>query len=116
MTGVQTCALPIYFRLAVYGSRAFAEVLTPTMDTFRFLPAVEGKASHLAEVPQPEMMEFRGINTARLELDHFALCIKEHRAYPIPLEEVLHGVCVFEAAVKSAASGLPVAVEKMDRY
>lgn len=104
------------FRLAVYGAKAFAEVLTPTMDTFRFLPAVEGKASHLAEVPQPETIEYRGINTARLELEHFALCIKEHRAYPIPLEEVLHGVCVFEAAVKSAASGLPVAVEKMDRY
>ena len=103
------------FRLAVYGAKAFAEVLTPTMDTFRFLPAVEGNASHLAEVPQPETLEYRGVNTARLELEQFAQCVQAGRQYPIPLEEVLHGVCVFEAAVKSAASGLPVAVETMDR-
>lgn len=103
------------FRLAVYGAKAFAEVLTPTMDTFRFLPAVEGKASHLAAVPQPEVLEYRGANTALLELAQFAQCVKEKRAYPIPLDEVFHGVCVFEAAVKSAASGLPVGVEKMDR-
>ena len=102
------------FRLAVYGSQAFAEVLTPTMDSFRFLPAVQGKASHLAEVPQPESLEFRGANTARLELEQFARSIAAGAAFPIPLEEVYHGVCVFEAAVKSAASGLPVPVEKMD--
>jgi predicted dehydrogenase len=103
------------FRLAVYGAKAFAEVLTPTMDSFHFMPAVEGKASHLAEVPQPESLEYRGVNTARLELEAFAQCIEAGRSYPIPLEEVLHGVCVFEAAVKSAASGLPVKVAAMNR-
>jgi predicted dehydrogenase len=103
------------FRLAVYGAKAFAEVLTPTMDSFRFLPAVEGKASHLAEVPQPEALEYRGVNTARLELEEFAQCVQAGRSYPIPLDEVLHGVCVFEAAVKSAASGLPVKVTAMNR-
>jgi predicted dehydrogenase len=102
------------FRLAVYGAKAFAEVLTPTMDTFRFLPAVEGKASHLAEVPQPETIEHRGVNTARLELEQFAQCVLDGSVYPVPLDDVYHGVCVFEAAVKSAASGLPVAVENMD--
>lgn len=102
------------FRLAVYGAKAFAEVLTPTMDTFRFLPAVAGRASHLAEVPQPEIIEYRGINTARLELEQFAQSVQEAKPYPVTLNDVYHGVCVFEAAVKSAASGLPVAVEKMD--
>jgi predicted dehydrogenase len=102
------------FRLAVYGAKAFAEVLTPTMDTFRFLPAVEGKASHLAAVPAPETIEHHGVNTAQLELEMFAQCVLERRSYPVPLDEVFHGVCVFEAAVKSAASGLPVSVEKMD--
>jgi len=102
------------FRLAVYGAKAFAEVLTPTMDTFRFLPAVEGKASHLAAVPAPETIEHHGVNTAQLELEMFAQCVLERRSYPVPLDEVFHGVCVFEAAVKSAASGLPVRVEKMD--
>ena len=102
------------FRLAVYGAKAFAEVLTPTMETFRFLPAIEGKASHLAVVPQPETIEYSGVNTARLELEQFALSIAEGRPYPVPLDEVFHGVCVFEAAVKSAATGLPVRVEKMD--
>jgi hypothetical protein len=32
------------------------------------------------------------------------------RAHPIPLEDVLHGVCVFEAAVESARTRQPVVV------
>ena len=80
------------------------------MDTFRFLPAVEGRASHLATVPQPETLEHPGVNTARLELEAFARCVREGTAYPVPAADVLHGVCVFEAAVKSAASGQPVRV------
>ena len=44
------------------------------------------------------------------ELTQFAACIGAGRACPVPLEEVLHGVCVFEAAVESARTRRPVTV------
>jgi len=98
------------YRFAVYGARGFAEVVGPTMDTFRFIPAVEGRASHLAKIPDAEEIATPGFNSVAEELMQFAACIRADRSYPVPLEDVLHGVCVFEAAVASASSGRPVAV------
>jgi len=98
------------FRMAVYGGKGFAEVLTPTMDVFRFIPAVEGRASHLARIPDAEEIATPGFNSVTEELAQFARCIIERRPYPVPLDEVLHGVCVFEAAVESARIKRPVMV------
>ena len=39
------------------------------------------------------------------ELEAFAASIGNHRRFPTPLTEILHGVEVFEAALRSAASG-----------
>jgi predicted dehydrogenase len=80
------------------------------MDTFRFIPAAEGRASHLAKIPDPEEIATPGFESIAEELMQFAVCIGAGRAYPVPLEDVLHGVCVFEAAVESARSRRPVAV------
>jgi predicted dehydrogenase len=98
------------FRLAVYGSRGFAEVLKPTMDTFRFIPAVEGRASHLARIPEPETIETPDFNSVAEELAQFARSVRDGKPFPISTEDILHGVCVFEAAVQSARSGRPVVV------
>jgi predicted dehydrogenase len=111
-TGLAFCSFAAArnYRLAVYGSRGFAEVLAPTMDTFRFIPAVEGRTSHLARIPEPETLQTAGFNTVAEELEQFARCIRTGTPYPVPVEEILHGVAVFEAAVESARTGLPVAV------
>lgn len=98
------------YRFAVYGSKGFAEVVGPLMDTFRFIPAVEGRASHLSQIPDAEEIVTPGFQSIAEELTQFAACVRAGQAYPIPLEEVLHGVCVFEAAVESASSRRPVAV------
>jgi predicted dehydrogenase len=98
------------FRLAVYGSQGFAEVVKTSMDTFRFIPAVDGQASHLAKIPAAEEIVAPEFNSVAEELAQFARCIRDRRPYPIPLDEVYHGVCVFEAAVESAASKKPVLV------
>jgi len=98
------------YRVAVYGSKGFAEVVGPTMDTFRYIPAVEGRASHLAKIPDAQEIATPGFNSVTEELVQFAACIRAGRSYPVPLEDVLHGVCVFEAAVESASRRRPAAV------
>jgi predicted dehydrogenase len=99
-------------RVAVYGSRGCAEVTTPTMDVFRFVPAVQGRASHLAHIPDPETIEARGFNSVAAELNAFARCAREGRAYPIAPADILHGVEVTEACVRSQQSGSPVSVTR----
>jgi predicted dehydrogenase len=112
VTGLAYCSIAAArnYRLAVYGSRGFAEVVKPTMETFRFIPAVQGRTSHLAAIPEPETLETPHVNSVTEELDAFARCILEGLAHPIPVEDVLHGVAIFEAAVTSARTGRPAAV------
>jgi predicted dehydrogenase len=98
------------FRFAVYGSKGFAEVLGATMDRFRFVPAVQGRASHLAKPPEGDVMETGHINTTTEELRQFAQSIAGGTPYPVPLADVMHGACVFDAAVESARTGRPVRV------
>jgi predicted dehydrogenase len=97
-------------RVAVYGSEGFAEVLSPTMDTFRFIPAVTGRAGHLVRIPESEVIETPDFNSVAEELMQFARCIRDGRPYPIPVSDVLHGICVLEAAVRSAECRQPVSV------
>jgi len=110
VTGLAFCSIAAArnYRLAVYGSRGFAEILKPTMDTFHFIPAVQGRASHLAAIPEPETTEVH-VNSVTVELEEFARCVAERRQ-PLPFEDILHGVAIFEAAVESARTGVPVAV------
>jgi predicted dehydrogenase len=62
--------------------------------------------------PAPEVIENRGFNTLVAELDAFAAAIRGEAPYPIPADEVLHGVAAFEAIVRSAATRQPVKVAR----
>ena len=97
------------YRFAVYGSNGLAEVLRPTLEDFRFSPKPDPAAGHLAVVP-PELIHNPGFDTLHAELTTFAACIRDGKPYPIPADEVLHDVEVFEAIVESARLGKPVAV------
>ena len=44
------------------------------------------------------------------ELEAFAAAINAGRPFPTPLDQILHGVAVFEAVAESAATGQSVAV------
>jgi predicted dehydrogenase len=46
----------------------------------------------------------------RAELEEFAASIAAGRPFPTPLDQVLHGVAVFEAIAASAVRGAPVSV------
>ena len=112
VTGLIYCSVAATrnHRTAVYGTRGFAEVLKPQMDVLRFIPIVTGNASHLARIPAPEVIEHAGYNYVGKSLTEFARCIRESAPYPISTIDVLHGVAVLEAAIKSAAAKRPVQV------
>lgn len=101
-----TAATP-HYRMAAYGTQGFAEVLGHPMDVFRFVPAAAAGGPGAAE---PEVVEAPGFNMLTAELEAFAACIEAARPFPTPLSQILHGVAVFEAVVRSSATGQPVAV------
>jgi predicted dehydrogenase len=101
-----TAATP-HYRTAVYGTDGFAEILGHPMTTFRLVPA-GGAAQH--GTGEPEVMETPGFNMLTAELEAFAASISAGTPFPTPIEQVLHGVAVFEAVAASAARDAPVMV------
>jgi predicted dehydrogenase len=102
-----TAATP-HYRMAVYGTEGFAEVLAHPMTTFRLVPAVSGAARAAGEA---EVTETPGFNMLTAELEAFAAAITSGRAFPTPLDQIMHGVAVFEAIAASAISGKPVSID-----
>ncbi|WP_428484577.1 Gfo/Idh/MocA family protein [Rhodopila sp.] len=94
-----TAATP-HYRMAIYGTDAFAEVLGHPMDTFRLMPASGA----------PVVTETPGFSMLRAELEAFAASIAAKQPFPTPLTQILHGVAVFEAVLRSVASGEPAVV------
>jgi len=101
-----TAATP-HYRMAVYGTEAFAEILGHPMADFRFVPAAGGGV-HGAGTPQ--VTETAGFNMLTAELEAFAASIEAERPFPTSLDQVMHGVAVFEAVAQSALCGVPVLV------
>lgn len=112
-TGLAYCSVAATrnFRMAAYGTQGFAEVLAPAMDTFRFVPAAQGPASHLARTPEPEVIVTPKFNYVGEALDAFARSIRGGGPFLVSHADILHGVEVLEAAVRSAESGAPVLLE-----
>jgi predicted dehydrogenase len=54
--------------------------------------------------------ETPGFDMLRAELEAFAASIATGRPSPTPLDQIMHGVAVFEAVVASAARNAPVTV------
>lgn len=50
-----------------------------------------------------QRMEFPKIDAERAELEAFADAVGGGAAYPVPLDEAVHGVEIMEAAIRSAA-------------
>ncbi|HEY0184173.1 MAG TPA: Gfo/Idh/MocA family oxidoreductase [Rhodopila sp.] len=101
-----TAATP-HYRMAVYGTKGFAEILGHPMTTYRFIPAGGGAAHGSGE---PEVTETLGFNMLTAELEAFAASIVAGRPFPTPLDQIMHGVAVFEAVAASAAGGGKVTV------
>ena len=106
VTGLIYCSVAAArnHRIAVYGTQGFAEILKPQMDTFRFIPSVSGRASHLAKIPEAEVIERPGFNYVGESLKHFAQCIEHKTPYPISANDLLHEERILAAAIESAST------------
>lgn len=101
-----TAATP-HYRMAVYGTDGFAEVLGHAMSTFRMVASVTG-ATH--ETGIAEVTETPGFNMLAAELEWFATSIATGQIFPTPIDQIMHGVAVFDAIRRSAASGQPESI------
>jgi len=104
-------ATAVGYRLAVYGTKGCAELVTPALD-FRFTPTPDQMPAGRHTQPAPETIEYPGFNALLAELDAFAAAIEGGPAYPIAAEEIVHCVAAFEAIVASATSHQPVRVAR----
>jgi predicted dehydrogenase len=93
------------FSFTLYGTGGLAEISKPTLQQFRFVPASDRPPTGPVTAPPDEVLEHAGFDMLNAELTAFAYAIREQRPYPIPLDEILHGMSVFDAVVRSAASG-----------
>jgi len=96
-----TAATPNY-RFASYGTRGLAEILGHPMAIFRLVPSLAGEHR---QTGAPSIVETPGFNMLTAELEAFAASVAADSPFPTPLADILHGVEVFEAVLRSAASG-----------
>jgi predicted dehydrogenase len=98
------------FSFTVYGTRGLAEVSGATLQHFRFVPTSDQAPTGPVTAPPAEHLDFGGFDMLNAEMTAFARAIRDRTPYPVPLDEVLHGMAVFDAVVASAATKAPVAV------
>jgi predicted dehydrogenase len=97
--GFATLSLaPRYWRLALFGTGGALELRDHERLTFT---PVEGEGW---------VRDFPKTDIERAELAAFAAACAGGPAYPLPVEEAVHGVAVFEAMIGAAASGSTYAV------
>jgi predicted dehydrogenase len=97
--GFATLALaPRHWRVALFGTEGAVEM--PNPQRLVFTPR-EGEGW---------TKDFPSTDIERAELMAFASAAAGGPAYPLPVEEAIHGVAVFEAMIGAAASGGPRAV------
>ncbi len=112
VTGTIFCsvATATNFSFTAYGTTGLGEVSGSALQRFRFVPTSQEAPSGPVVAPPDQIIEHDGFNMLGAELGEFARCIRDKRAYPISIDDVLHGMAVFDAAVQSAKSGGIVAV------
>ncbi|MBV8889901.1 MAG: Gfo/Idh/MocA family oxidoreductase [Alphaproteobacteria bacterium] len=111
MSGTLLCSLvtAVGYRLAVFGTKGCAELLTPSLD-LHFTPTPAGPPTGRYAAAEPEIIQNRGFNPILAELEAFAAAIRGEQPYPIPPDQIRHGVAAFAAIVRSAAEQRPVKV------
>ncbi len=92
------------FSFTVYGSKGLAEVSGASLQSFRFVPTSERPPDGPVTAPPAEHLDFTGVDMLNAEMTAFARAIIDKTPYPVPLADVLHGMAVFDAVVKSAAT------------
>jgi predicted dehydrogenase len=111
-TGLIFCsvATATNFSFTLYGSKGLAEISKPNLQTFRFVPTSVEAPTGPVTAPADEISEHPSFDILHAELTAFARAIRERTPYPVAIDEVLHGMSVFDAIVESARSNEIVTV------
>lgn len=90
---------PRYWRVALFGTAGLLELRGHEQLFFR---AREGGEEWLRDFPPTDI--------ERAELEAFAAAVAGGAPYPLPLDEAVHGVAVFETMIHAAVAGSSYAV------
>jgi predicted dehydrogenase len=106
-TGTIFCsvATATNFNFTVYGTKGLAEVSRPNLQRFRFVPCADRPPTGPVVAPPDEVVEHPGFDMLQAELTAFARCVRDGGTYPVALDDVLHGMSVFDAVVRAARTG-----------
>ena len=106
-TGLMFCsvATATNFEFIAYGTSGLGEITRPNLSRLRFAPAATAAPTGQIPAPPDEIVEFTSFDTLQAEMNAFARAISEKMPYPVPIEDVLHGMAVLDALVASAQSG-----------
>jgi len=107
VTGTIFCSVSTATNLSftTYGTSGLAEVRGASLQQVRFVPVSQHAPTGPVTAPPDEITDYPGFDMLNAELVEFARCIRERRAYPVAIDDVLHGMAVFDAAVQSARTG-----------
>lgn len=105
-TGLLFCSVATATTLSftLFGTKGLAEFSKPNLSRFRFVPTSTVAPTGPVTAPPDEIIDSEGFDMLNAELVEFGRCIAEKRPYPVKIEQVLHGMSVFDAMVKSAKS------------
>jgi predicted dehydrogenase len=98
------------FEFTLYGTDGLGEISRPDLSRLRFVPASTTAPTGLVQPPPDEILQSAGVDTLNAELNAFARAIRERAPYPVPIDEVLHGMAVFDAVVQSSRTGAIVTI------
>ncbi|HEY4142430.1 MAG TPA: Gfo/Idh/MocA family oxidoreductase [Pseudolabrys sp.] len=107
VTGTLFCsvATATSFSFSAYGTKGMAEISGAALQRVRLVPLSEHAPVGPVTAPPDQFIEHTGFNMLKAELLEFARCIRNKQPYPVDIEQVLHGMAVFDAAKQSAKTG-----------
>jgi len=102
-TGLLFCSVATATTLSftLFGTKGLAEFSKPNLARFRFVPVSTVAPTGPVTAPPDEIIDTEAFDMLNAELVEFGRCIAEKRPYPVKIDQVLHGMSVFDAVVRS---------------
>ncbi len=106
-TGLLFCsvATATTFSFTVFGTKGLAEISKTDLSRVRFVPTSTVAPTGPITAPPDEIVDSPAFDMLNAELVAFARAIEHKTPYPVSIDQVLHGMAVFDAIVKSGKSG-----------
>jgi len=105
-TGLLFCsvATATTFSFTLFGSKGLAEVSQPNLARLRLVPTSTVAPTGPVTAPPDEIIEAPAFDMLHAEMNEFGRAVAQKRPYPVSIDQVLHGMAVFDAVVRSGKS------------